>query len=318
MKKTQTAYLIELFENNDDFLLVTHINPDGDALGSICALENVLVNMGKRVDMCFDGTINERYHPLFERNFKKSDELAPRYDVAIALDCADKYRIGSAHHSYFDSKVTVNIDHHITNDNFADLNFVEDISATGELLVKIFDSIGISLSADACRYLYISIASDTGNFCYSNTTGKTFESASKLVQKFDHSKTARLLFNTRSYQNTLLLKAAIQNIELHGDGKIGFVSLRKSDMEIMEGQVPDYDMVIAFANEIDTVKVSAFIRELGNGAFKCSLRSKDDIDVAALAAKMGGGGHKNAAGFSMNKTFEQTKEEVLLELRKLI
>ena len=312
-------YLKKLILESGKVLLITHINADGDALGSICAMREILNELNIECDLCFDGSVNERYISLFDESvFKKSAELERSYELAISLDCADKYRIGSSHESFFASKKTVNIDHHITNDNFADINIVRDSSSTGEILFDMAHEMGFRINDRAARYLYISIASDTGNFCYSNTKPSTFICAGGLISQFNHSEVARQLFNTRSYENTVLLATAIKNIELHANGKIGYVYLSQSDLKVMNGKIPDYDQVIAFAMDIDSVDVCFFMREQLSGGYKGSLRSKREIDVAAVASQFGGGGHRNAAGFSINMDYETSKRNVLDELIKIV
>ncbi|MEZ4357223.1 MAG: bifunctional oligoribonuclease/PAP phosphatase NrnA [Eubacteriales bacterium] len=311
-------YLIKMIKDADTVFLVTHINPDGDALGSTFALCYALKSIGKTVICACDGNITQRYQTIYkeEQGFLL-EKVGEGFDLAIALDCADKGRIGSFASAFYSAKKTANIDHHMTNDNFADINIVKNASSTGEIIYELLTEADISITEKIAQNLYIAMVSDTGNFSYSNTTKKCFLYTAELIGKFDHEGTARLLFHTRTYGNTKIIELAIRNLELFYDGKVAIIHLSKKEIASC-GANTDYDAIVSYGIEIDTVIACAFLREQEPGLYKVSLRSKGDVDVAKLSLKFSGGGHKNAAGFSLAGSLSDVKQQVAYELSLIV
>lgn len=307
-----------MIEDSDTIFLVTHINPDGDALGSTFALLYALKSMGKTVTCACDGNITQRYKTIYkeEQEFL-TEKVGEGFDLSIALDCADRGRIGSFANAFFSGKKTANIDHHMTNDNFADMNIVKKASSTGEIIYKLLTEAGIHITEKIAQDLYIAMVSDTGNFSYSNTTRECFLYTAELIDKFDHESTARLLFHTRTFGNTKLIELAIRNLELFYDEKVAIINLSKKEIASC-GANTDYDAIVSYGIEIDTVLACAFLREQESGVYKVSLRSKGDVDVAKLSLKFSGGGHKNAAGFSMSAPLSEVKQQVAYELSLIV
>ena len=166
--------------------------------------------------------------------------------------------------------------------------------------------------------LYTAITSDTGNFTYSNTTKEALEYTSKLIAYFDFVKTADLLYRTRTYKNTRLIARAIDNMTLYEDDRIALIVMRQSDLQDIGITFPDYEMLINYASEIDTVKIAIFLRELKDGGCKISLRSAGNIDVAEMASNYNGGGHKNAAGGMINVHLEEAKAALLSDAKRFL
>lgn len=305
-------------ENARSIMLVAHIQPDGDTLGSCFALKVMLEKMGKSVVLCCDGEMPLRYQELFPVNILNSPSMiGDSMDLAVAVDCADAARLGKCLKLFKNAAVTANIDHHITNDGFAQLNHIAKASSVGEMIFELMRHCGIEPDEKSAQYLYIAIATDTGNFTYSNTNRNCLSYVSELVEMFDIRATADVLFRRRSLVATQLIGRALSRLELFEDGKIASVTLLESDMKEFGANSSDCESIVDFAREIEQTQAAVFFRELPVGV-KISLRSKGNIDVGAVAAIYGGGGHAGASGCNANGKLNEVKESVIEKLKELI
>lgn len=299
-------------------LIVAHIQPDGDTLGSCFALQNMLSRLGKTAHICCDGDVPHRYVDLFPSGvMKKPAVITGEYDLSIALDCADSARIGKALGSFKKGKRTVNIDHHMTNDRYADMNFVQQASSVGEIVFDMMRVAGIEQDELSAKYLYIAISTDTGNFTYSNTSKACMAAAAELVELFNLSDTADVLFRRRTLTSTQLIGRALASLETHQEGRIAFLTITMQDMKQLGATGGDCEDIVNFAREIEQTKAAVFFRELPAGV-KVSLRSKGDIDVGKIAMLLGGGGHKNAAGCNIGGKMDEVKKQILSCLMEIV
>ena len=301
--------ILRAIEDSSDILVIAHIQPDGDTLGSCFALLNMLRRMGKRARLYSEDGIPHKYCELFP-----ADALAQLgeggHDTMIALDCADKSRLGKAWKPFKKAKLSVNIDHHVTNERFAKINYIAEASSVGEIIFELMRLAGVEQDGDSARYLYIAISTDTGNFTYSNTSSKCLLYVSELVELFDLRETADMLFRRRSLVLTRLIARALSRLELYDEGNIAVVTLLADDMKELGASGADCENIVDFAREIEETKIAVFLREVNNGV-KISLRSKGDLDVGAVAAALGGGGHKNASGCCVTGKLDEVKSRVL-------
>ena len=304
-------------EQSKSILIIAHIQPDGDTLGSCYALKRALEKIGKTAEIFCEDDIPPRYEQWVPKADVSKPDPEKHYDLAIAVDCADISRLGKAQKIFKRVPVTVNIDHHITNEKFAQLNYVVDASSTGEIIFELMGLFGIEQDEQTARYLYIAIATDTGNFTYSNTSRKCMCYAADLIELFDLRETADALFRRRSLVLTRLIARALSRLETYMDGKIAFVTLLISDMQEIGADGSDCENIVDFAREIEETKVAVFFRELPCGV-KISLRSKGEVDVGAIAFEMGGGGHMNASGCCTNGKLDDAKKAVLTSLSKQV
>lgn len=305
-------------EKAKNILIIAHIQPDGDTLGSCFALQRVIEKMGKEADVFSEDEIPRRYAELLPKEIILRPAMVDKcYDLAIAIDCADKSRLGKAQKIFKRSLCTINIDHHITNEKFAQINYVAEASSVGEIIFELMGIIGIEQDEKTAQYLYIAMSTDTGNFTYSNTGRKCLSYVSELVELFDLRSTADALFRRRSRILTQLIARAISRLETFHDGKIAFVTLLSSDMQELGADGSDCENIVDFAREIEETKVAVFFREIKSGV-KISFRSKDDVDVCALAAMFGGGGHINASGCCTKGKLDEVKKAVLTQLMELV
>jgi phosphoesterase RecJ-like protein len=299
-------------------ILVAHIQPDGDTLGSSFALLRILGKIGKNVRLCCDGEMPERYAPLFPVGILEDPTACDAAGMlVIAVDCADTARLGKCHKLFKRAAETVNIDHHMTNEGFAHVNYVAEASSVGEVIFELMQICEVRADADIARYLYIAMSTDTGNFTYSNTGRKCLAYVSDLVELFDLRATADVLFRRRSLLATQLIGRAISRLEIHSGGKIASVTLLDSDMKEFGATGADCESIVDYAREIEETRIAVFFRELPTGV-KISFRSKGDIDVGTVAAAYGGGGHVNAAGCCTNGKLDEVKKALLEKLAELL
>lgn len=298
-------------------LLVAHIQPDGDTLGSVFALQRILAMAGKTVDVACDGDMPQRYAELFSGcRLYQPHEVNEAYSLIAAVDCADKMRLGKLFKLFKKAPLTVNIDHHVTNDKFAELNYIAEASSVGEIIYELSLLLGATHDELSAKYLYTAISTDTGNFTYSNTSRKCMAYVSELVELFDLRETADVLFRRRSLVSTKLIGRALSRLELFSEGKIAALTLLQSDLNEIGATGADCENIVDFAREIEETMVAVFFRELDTGV-KVSLRSKGSYDVGAVAAAFGGGGHVNASGCCPGGKLEPVKQEIIAKLQEL-
>lgn len=301
-----------------NILIIAHIQPDGDTLGSCFALKNALERLGKSADICCDNEMPHRYTDLFPPDvLKNPQQIDKEYDTAVAVDCADIARVGKSVKLFKKAAHTINVDHHVTNDGFADQNYIAEVSSVGEIIFELIRVMGIENDEHSAKYLYIAMSTDTGNFTYSNTGKNCLMYVSELVELFDLRHVADVLFRRRTLVATQLIGRALNSLETFEDGKIAFVTLLGSDLKELGANGSECESVVDFAREIEETRVAVFFRELHTGV-KVSLRSKEEIDVGAIAAMFGGGGHVNAAGCCIGGKIEEVKKKVLDQLMEII
>ncbi len=304
--------IIKKINEGNKFAIISHIMPDGDCIGSSLALYNVLKDIGKSVDFILDDSI-----PKIFRFLKGSEEVQrpgefKTYDAVIALDCGDAGRLGKAE-SYLGGNCVINIDHHISNSGFGDINLVDPkASATGEIIYKIISKMKIKMDIEISECVYTAIVTDTGRFQYSSTTVVAHQIAGDLI---NNGVDISLMFD-RIYQNNsrgkiMLMKEALSSLEFHHNGNISCISITKEQMAVSNAMEEDSDGLINLARDIENVEVAVFFKEQGPGEIKVGFRSKRTVDVAAVSMQFGGGGHIHAAGCTINGTISEVKDKII-------
>ncbi len=314
--------VLEFIEKHGSFLVYTHINPDGDALGSAFSLTRALRACGKKAELLLLDEPPEKY--AFEEFaglytvWKKELDTAA-YEACVSVDCADMRRLGKGLKELFFTKPNANIDHHISNTEFAQVNFVQDAPATGEMVYDIIKELGVEADMVMRTAVYMALSTDTGNFTYQNTTPKTLHTCSELVDAgLDISRIAGRIYNNRTLGATKLISRFIEKLRLHIDGRMAMSIITLDDITSLGARVDDCEALINYARDIDSVELAVFVREIKKDTYKISLRSKGGVDVSALASRFDGGGHVRAAGFMLRgdindvlQTVVMTAEEVL-------
>jgi phosphoesterase RecJ-like protein len=312
--------ILEQLKKSNDVLLTTHINPDGDALGSMIAMGLALASCGKNITFYNESSTPAvyRFLPSVESIVHHIDDIQV-YDTAIILDCGDIGRVGKLSSKIGRIPVIINIDHHMTNTRFGTFQMVDPSAcAAAEIVYQLIKEMRVEIRSDIAVAIYTGILTDTGSFRFSNTNKAAFSICREMVDLgINPSKVAEYVFGTYSLERIKLLNKVLDSIELSENGKLSLMTLTQTMIE-ETGSVPDdASNFINYARHIEDVKVAALIREGKNGksedvnSFHISLRSDGTVDVAAIASAFGGGGHINAAGFNIHSTLLDVKKKIL-------
>jgi len=304
-----------LLRDSGSLLVTSHVDLDGDALGSELGLALVLKRMGKTVEI-----VNQDRPPLSYRFLPGSQMLQSLsgeiggFEAALVLDCTCIERTGSVAAPILKSKVpVVNIDHHHSNVHFGSINFVRpDACAAALLILQILDRLGESIDPDVATCLYAAILAETGSFRYSNTSPETLSVSARLAREgADPSTIAAHVYGRKSPTTLRLIGHALSSLEIALDGAVSIISLERPKLE--EGRIAGDELegVVNFAMAAEGAKAAVFLRELPDGIVKVSLRSDGTVDVDLVARQFGGGGHSNAAGAKVKGTLADVKVIIL-------
>lgn len=306
----------EKIEAAHNILILTHENPDGDAVGSSLGFMHALKKIGKQVTVLIP-EINNMYSflPGFSE-IKHEIENVEDFDLCIALDSSDTERLFICKPYFEKIEHTIVIDHHITNQNFGDVNYVNAVaSSTCQNLIIVLAAMEIAINKEMAECIYTGILTDTGGFRY-NTQSETFEFAAMLLETgIDISKIYRIVFDTTTEKRTRLLSRALDRLEILEDGKIAFTYITTQDVDELQNEDGDYENIVNYGRNIFGVEVSIFAREK-DGRYKISLRANEYVDVSQIASKYAGGGHLRAAGLEMAMPLEQVKQTLVEEIKK--
>lgn len=314
--------LAEWLRAHDDFVLIGHVNADGDATGSCMAVMLALRSMGKRAFVCLPGGIPKMFarYPSADEVVSPEDALPFAPKAAFALDVSEKPRMAGAEAVFDGCADSAVLDHHATNPGFGDVCVVDgDRIATGELALELIDSLGVKLNREIATWLYIAISTDSGHFSFEGTRSTTMAAAGRLIDAgVDVPRLTRELYHTRSKGRTQLLGVVLAGLEVSGDGKMAWARLTE-DMLVQTGALgEDKEGIVNYLLEIEGVEFAALAEQRGT-AVKFSLRSKEWLDVAQQVAKpFGGGGHSRAAGCTLNLPMEEALSQVLDCARKAL
>jgi len=311
--------ITEALRGADNILIVSHVFPDGDALGSQLALAEIFESLGKKAYCYCQEFVSSMYEflPGFEKVRNEIPEIT-RFDAAIAVDCGDHFRLGHAMDTILQIHPFVVIDHHAGHREFGDIGWIEaDRSATAEMIFDLALALNAEISYNAAYCLYTAIVSDSGSFKYDSTTAYTFQVASQLLNRgVLPSDVAGKLFDNYSVNRLRLLEKVLGSLEIYGDGQIAVIYATDEMFEVSKAKREDTEEFINLPRALSSVKVAAFLKETQEGFIKVSLRAKGECDVSQVALKYGGGGHRNAAGYRVNdKTMIEIRDELLQELK---
>jgi phosphoesterase RecJ-like protein len=321
---TKTADLMEVADairSHERFLVTTHENPDGDALGSLVAMKLALEQLGKDALMYLSGTT-----PLpHEYAFMELGELTrtPPEDVGervlFALDCANESRLGPDASLRERALLVIDVDHHHDNNRFGDLNaIVPSASSTGEILRDLFRELDVGLTPEIAEALYIALVTDTGRFQYANTTPKALRLAAELVEAGANvHRVFQDVYENVAFAKIKLLARALAKARVYEGGRLIVSDLERGDFEAAGAEEPFSEGIIDFLRAVEGTEIVALIREppSQNGPTRrVSLRTRaEDVDVSAIARKSGGGGHRQAAGFSSEASVDEIIEFIRRE-----
>ena len=303
----------DAIKENDRFLVVTHENPDGDALGSMLGITLALRALGKDAAMFLSGTAPTPG----EYRFLELDGLVRELPVDVgervllAVDCANERRIGPELAPVERAKLVLDVDHHHDNSRFGDLNLiVDDASSTAEIVRDILTALDVPLTPAIAEALYVGLVTDTGRFQYTNTTPKALRLAAELVEAgADVHDVFRHVYETVQFAKLKLLARALERAQLFDGGRLVVSYLLKDDFSAVGAEEPYSEGIIDSLRAVEHSEMVALIREPPRNegpSRRVSLRSShDEVDVSAIARKVGGGGHRQAAGFSSELTIAE-------------
>ena len=318
--KQVPSQIIEALHKANNVLLVSHVFPDGDALGSQLALAEILESSGKE-PYCYCQEPVSAIYEFLPGSEKIKNELPgiTQFDAAVAVDCGDRFRLGQAMDTLLQIHPFIVIDHHAGHREFGDIGWVEaDRSSTAEMIFDLALALNADVTYNAAYCLSTAIVSDSGSFKYDSTSAYTFQVASHLLNRgVVPSEVAGKLFDNYSANRLRLLEKVLGSLELYANGQIAIISATSEMFEASGAKREDTEEFINLPRALRSVKVAAFLRDTPEGFIKVSLRAKGECDVSQVALKYGGGGHRNAAGYSVkDKTMAETRDELLLEIKR--
>ncbi len=320
-QKADLEAVVEALRSHDRFLVTTHENPDGDALGSLLAATLALRQLGKDVYMYLAGHAplpgEYTFMPLEELKRTVPEETEER--VLLAVDCANESRLGPDPEILHQSRFTIDLDHHHDNTRFGDVNLiVPDASSTAEVLRDVFAELDVRLTPEIAEALYIAVVTDTGRFQYANTTPKTLRLAAELVEAGANvHRVFQGVYENVQFAKLKLLARALERAQVYEGGALVVSYLLRGDFAEVGAAEPYSEGIIDYLRAVEGAIVSVLIREPPRSdgpTRRVSLRSStDEVDVSAIARKSGGGGHRQAAGFSSELPIEEITEFIRRE-----
>ncbi|MFH1201334.1 MAG: bifunctional oligoribonuclease/PAP phosphatase NrnA [Candidatus Omnitrophota bacterium] len=310
--------VIQEIRKRDNFLISSHVSPEGDAIGSELAFKNLLERLGKHSFIVNDHDVPREYKFLPGVNSICKPNQVHYFEVVVTLDCSDLERIGKVRRLIKPGTFIINIDHHISNSGFGDINWVEPKSScVCEMIYKLFQGLKIRPDKAAAVAMYTGILTDTGSFHYSNTTSFTHQVVSKLLQKnIPVSRIYREIYESYSLAQIKFLGKMISQFNSHNHDKIVWLSLKRNIKDFGEGALELADSILNFARAVKNAEVVLLFKEIGINEVRVNLRSRGNIDVNRLAKTFGGGGHKTASGFTTKGQISTVERQVLKEVKK--
>ncbi|MDP0491953.1 MAG: bifunctional oligoribonuclease/PAP phosphatase NrnA [Verrucomicrobiota bacterium JB023] len=321
MAKDVTAEdLVAVLAQHERFVLVSHLRPDGDAIGSMLGLGLMLEAMGKEVVYLNEDGVpgNLAFLDAGQRVRRSREVKVLDCDVFIALDTANQERLGDTALARKPEKALgVTIDHHITNERYGDLVWVDDQApATAQMVWELAKAGGWEIPAEARTALYVGASTDTGSFQYANTTARTHEMAADLLAAgLDVAEVNRLTYHNFPYRRVQLLTSLLATLQRSDDGRLAWWSLTLAMKKEAGYQPGDSEGLVDVMRGIDEVVACVFFEEISDGTIRVSMRSKDaSVNVSEVCGSFGGGGHILAAGARLEGPLEEARQRVLAEL----
>lgn len=308
-----------MLKESRTFLVAGHVNPDGDSIGCTCALGLALEGQGKSVVLVSPDGIPDSYKFLSgsDRVFA---EVPPdrAFDVGIILDCEDRDRLGSVAVALNSCSAILEIDHHPGGRSSSGCQLLDPSAAScGEILLKLFNEAGITISPEIAECLLTAVVTDTGSFRFSNVKPATLCAAASLLEAgASISRVAREVYETRSLSSTKLLGSALSTLRTAGNGRIAYASITGAQMAASEAEGAETEGIVNYVRSVRGAEVGILFREGPDGATRVSLRSGDALDISEIARMFGGGGHPAAAGCTVDRPLEEAVSVVVGAVEK--
>jgi len=293
-----------------------HVDPDGDTIGSASAFCSMLEKLEKKFSVYCSGPIPEVYKFLkYTDKVSSSIDGLSKFDAIVALDCADSKRIPGFTGIEKLSDLVINIDHHVDNTKFGDINFIKKCSSTGELIYDLSKKLKLELNEDMAIAIYSAIVTDTGNFKYDNATAKVFKIAAALVEAgADPHDIAIKIYESKTRSEMKILAKALEKTETIIDGQVAYTWLTRGEIESAGALDEETSSIADRIRAIKGVDIAVFLREMSDGKIKVNLRSKQR-NIQLVAKELGGGGHQRASGIVMSGPVEEAKDKLLAVIK---
>ena len=309
------SQVVELIEKKQKFGITTHIKPDGDGVGSSLGLCWLLQSLGKSAEVLVHGEIPTAYRSLPGADqIRDVASIDAKYDAIFVIECSDLTRPGI---KGLENEFTVNIDHHATSEHFGTINWIDSTaSAVGEMIYNLCKAIGGKITREIAECVYMALVTDTGSFHFSNTTDRTLKVASELVKAgVKPADVSEAVYNNYPWSRIELMRQVLGTVKRDGSGRVASLRQTLKMREVagaVDGDNNGFVNIPLAAREILAV---VYMREVGENEYRVSLRSKGDINVARVAEKFGGGGHRNAAGLRVVGDWDEKEQELIAAVR---
>ncbi len=318
MKNDPLSLTTQKILESQRIVITSHLRPDGDSICTSLALAFMGELLGKEVEI-----INKDNTPFPLNHFPniekiKIGQIPPQgFDMAILLECANVSRSGQEN---LDNYFKINLDHHHSNDYYADINWVEpEASAVAEMVYRLGKKLDTRFTSQIANHLYCGIVSDTGSFQFSNTNARCFEVCHKLIESgASPIKVSELLFNNNSPEKIKLLGQVLSTLQMNKKGNIAMITMFKKNLDSLNLKEIDTEDIITLARSISAVEMVLFYKEIKEDTFRVSLRSKGGANAAFIAEHFGGGGHLHAAGFTVTGKYDRLMREIPETVDKLL
>ena len=312
---TPLSEIAQILRSHQRFVLMSHLRPDGDALGCVIALALCLKGLGKQVKVWNEDGMLDKYRYLPSSDLVTVPPAEPEeFDVAIALDTGAESRLGRCVKAVKQAKLWINIDHHISNSRYGDLVHIDsNAPATGQILFELLRGADLPITPEIADNLFVAISTDTGSFQYPNTTARTYEIGAELLKAgVNVGKLSQQMYESHPRRRIILLRELLNTMHFSCNNRVASFSLSMETVERLGVKSEDTEGLIDTLRAIEGVVVAAFIEEVPDGKVRMSLRSKDPkVDVCKICALFGGGGHTLAAGARTRGSLPEVQEKVL-------
>ncbi len=311
--------IVAALKGSGSTAILSHVHPEGDTLGSALGCHLTLKALGKEV-----ATFNPDPVPKNLRTLPgaaeviRADRLPRPFDCYLVVDATDPSRVGGLLSEVPAGSLVINIDHHISNTHFGTYNWVDpEAAATGEMIYHLIEEMGIPLSREVATNLYVAILTDTGSFHYANTTSRTLRVAAALIETgVVPQDVATMLFDQREVEELRFLGTLLTRLQLSSDGTMAWIEVTRETLERERVSRDALEDLINYPRSVGGVEVAFLFKEEDGAGVRVSLRSKGQVDVAAVAKAFQGGGHKNAAGCTVVGSLPEVRERIFQEVRR--
>ena len=303
-------------------VIMSHVDPDGDALGTALGLASILGRTGQEVEVAMPGPVPRAYGFLAGADAVRGsvDEIRLEPDLVVAVDASSASRVGDLAPLLGRGVPVVNIDHHADNSLFGDVNWIDPTAGAASLMIcEMAIAAGLEIPPDAASALYVGVLTDTGRFTFANTDHRVLRAAAELVDRgADPHAIAQAVYEQHTVPSILLLGSALATLDLREDGRVACLHVTREMIREAGARQEDADGFSTHARALEGVLVGVFLRETEEGNVKISLRSNEGVEIDGVARRFGGGGHPRASGAKVPGPIEEAKEDVLRAVTELL